>query len=257
MLSVISPAKNLDFDSSIPSVRATQPLLLDEAEALACKLKGLSPQEISALMKISDKLGVLNYDRFQAWKRPFTKDTARPAIFSFNGDVYQGLAASSLDNEDLKFAQQHLHILSGLYGVLRPLDLMQAYRLEMGTKFENPKGSNLYDFWGSTVTQVLNKQINKISAKQLLNLASNEYFKSIKTKELNVPVIEPIFKDWKNGQYKIISFFAKKARGLMSNYIIKNRIVKAEDLKAFKADGYQFSTELSTDSKWVFTRKQA
>lgn len=257
MLIVISPAKNLDYESEIPKVRATQPELLDSAEMLMADLKHLSPHDVSKLMGISDKLGVLNYDRFQAWSRPFTKANARPAVLSFNGDVYQGLDAASFDADDFRFAQQHLRILSGLYGVLRPLDLMQAYRLEMGTRFSNIKGKDLYEFWGTTITEKLNQHLKTLKSDTLINLASNEYFKSVKPKSLQASVIEPVFKDWKNGQYKIISFFAKKARGLMSAYIIKNKLSHAEELKSFDWGGYQFNEATSTAGKWVFTRKDS
>lgn len=256
MLTVISPAKNLDLDSVLPKVKATQPELLKDAEVLAQQMRKIAPHELSALMKISDKLGQLNYDRYQTWERPFTAKNARPAVLTFAGDVYQGLATADFSSDDFAFAQQHLRILSGLYGVLRPLDLMQAYRLEMGTRLENDRGKGLYAFWGSIITDKLNKQIKKLDAEALVNLASNEYFKSIKIKELQVPVIEPVFKDWKNGQYKIISFFAKKARGLMSAYMIKNRLTTAEDLKTFDSSGYQFNAAMSSEFKWVFTRQQ-
>ena len=256
MLAVISPAKNLDYDSELPKVRATQPTLLDNAQALIDGLKTLAPHEVSALMKLSDKLGQLNYERFQSWHQPFTKEDARPAVLAFNGDVYQGLEAHTFNGEDFKFAQQHLRILSGLYGLLRPLDLMQPYRLEMGTKYENPRGKDLYAFWGSIITDALNAQIKKTKATALVNLASNEYFKAVKAKDLTAPVIEPVFKDWKNGDYKIISFFAKKARGLMSAYIIKNQLTDPEALKDFDWGGYNYNAAMSSGAKWVFTRKQ-
>lgn len=256
MLTVISPAKNLDYESPIPALKTTQPQLLEQAQTLIDQLKPLAPHEVSGLMHLSDKLGQLNYERFQTWHTPFTKKNARPAVLAFNGDVYQGLNASEMSAEDLTFAQQHLSILSGLYGVLRPLDLMQPYRLEMGTKFKNSGGKDLYEFWGSAITDALNKQLKKAKATTLINLASNEYFRSVHKRELAAPVIEPVFKDWKNGEYKIISFFAKKARGLMSAYIIKNRLTNPEDIKAFDWSEYQFSESMSSATKWVFTRKQ-
>jgi len=251
MLAVISPAKNLDYDTPLPKVRATQPALLNDAQELIDGLKALAPHDVSGLMKLSDKLGQLNYERFQAWQQPFTKSNARPAVLAFNGDVYQGLEASTFSAEDFKFAQGHLRILSGLYGLLRPLDLMQPYRLEMGTRY-----NNLYQFWGLIITEALNAQLRKTKSQALVNLASNEYFKAVKAKELAAPVLEPVFKDWKNGDYKIISFFAKKARGLMSAYIIKNQLKNPEDLKAFDWGGYQYNAALSGESKWVFTRKE-
>ncbi len=256
MLAVISPAKNLDYDTPMPKVRATQPALLNDAQELIDGLKALAPHEVSGLMKLSDKLGQLNYERFQAWQQPFTKSNARPAVLAFNGDVYQGLEASAFSAEDFKFAQGHLRILSGLYGLLRPLDLMQPYRLEMGTRYNNPRGSDLYQFWGHIITEALNAQLRKTKAPALVNLASNEYFKAVKAKELVAPVLEPVFKDWKNGDYKIISFFAKKARGLMSAYIIKNQLTNPRDLKAFDWGGYQYNAAMSGESKWVFTRKE-
>lgn len=256
MLSVISPAKNLELEQSLPSLKTSQPQLLDQAQELVEQLQRMAPHELSSLMHISDKLGQLNFDRYQAWQRPFTKKNARPALLTFAGDVYQGLDAQSFDSEDFSFAQQHLRILSGLYGVLRPLDLMQAYRLEMGTKLANKRGKDLYQFWNNDITDLLNKQLKKLGSKTLINLASNEYFKSVDSKVLNAEIIEPVFKDWKNGQYKIISFFAKKARGLMSAYIIKNRLTNAEQLKAFDWGGYSFNNAMSDAKRWVFTRKE-
>jgi len=237
-------------------LKHSQCTLLDKAEHLVEELKKLAPQDISKLMSISDKLGTLNYDRYQEWSRPFNKKNARQALFAFNGDVYQGLDAASFDDADIAFAQEHLRILSGLYGVLRPLDLMQAYRLEMGTKFANSAGANLYDYWQGIIAPQLNKQLKKTNSSTLVNLASNEYFKAVDTKSLNAEILTPVFKDWKNGQYKIISFLAKKARGYMSAYIIKNKLTSPEDIKSFDVDGYSYSEELSKGSNWVFTRKQ-
>lgn len=255
MLLVISPAKNLDETSELPKVRATQPTLLDDSQELIDALKKLAPQDVSTLMKLSDKLGALNYERFQSWTQPFNKDNARPAALTFNGDVYQGLDAASFSKEDFAFAQQHLRILSGLYGLLKPLDLIQPYRLEMGTKFVNARGKHLYDFWGDILTKALNTQLKKLGADTVVNLASNEYFKAIKPKQLNAEIIEPVFKDYKNGEYKIISFYAKKARGLMSAYSIKNKLTQPEALKAFDVEGYAFNEAMTQGSKWVFTRK--
>lgn len=256
MLTVISPAKNLDFDRPLPKLTPTQPVLLDQAERLAAQLKTLAPHELSALMRISDKLGQLNYERFQDWHTPFTPDNARAAVFTFAGDVYQGLAVDEFTSHDLKFAQQHLRILSGLYGVLRPLDLMQAYRLEMGTTLATSKGKDLYHFWGEHITAQLNTQLQALGAKTLVNLASVEYFKAVKRANLQANIVEPVFKDWKNGEYKIISFFAKKARGLMSAYIVKNRLTSAEQLKRFDLGGYLYNEAMSTEGKWVFIRKE-
>ncbi len=256
MLLVISPAKNLDYESTIAKTKTSQPLLLDQAEVLVDDLRKKAPHQLSKLMGISDKLGQLNYDRYQSWSLPFNKSNARPAVLAFNGDVYQGLDAPSMDAEDLAFAQDHLRILSGLYGCLRPLDLMQPYRLEMGTALKNERGKDLYQFWGDIITEQLNKQLKKLKTDTLVNLASNEYFKSVNKGVLKAEIIEPVFKDWKNGQYKIISFFAKKARGLMSAYIIKNRLTQVQDIVGFDYDGYAYSESLSDGASWVFTRKQ-
>jgi len=257
MLTVISPAKSLDFESPIPSIKTSKPRFLKQSQQLIDQIKHLAPQDIASLMKLSDKLATLNYDRYQAFTTPFTKKNARPAVFAFRGDVYQGLDADSLSIDDLTFAQDHLRILSGLYGVLRPLDLIQAYRLEMGTKFENTAGKNLYEYWDKSLNQSITKELDKSESQVLVNLASNEYFKALKAKQLTHEIITPVFKDYKNGQYKIISFFAKKARGLMSRFIIQNKIDQAEGLKGFNLGGYKLSKKLSTDSEFVFTRKQA
>jgi cytoplasmic iron level regulating protein YaaA (DUF328/UPF0246 family) len=255
MLTVISPAKSLDFDSEVPNVRTTKPRFLDDSQSIIDQIKELAPQDIASLMKLSDKLAMLNYERFQSFSTPFTKANARASIFAFRGDVYQGLDASSLDKDDLVFAQNNLRILSGLYGVLRPLDLMQAYRLEMGTKFENDSGKNLYEFWGEKLNHSISKELKNSETPILVNLASNEYFKALKAKQLGFEIITPIFKDFKNGQYKIISFYAKKARGLMSRYIIQNRIESVEELKGFNLEGYKFDPKSSNDKDFVFNRK--
>ena len=256
MLMVISPAKKLDVDTPSPIKKKTQPLLLDDAQALIDELQHLAPQDISALMGISDKLGTLNYDRYQQWQPPFTLDNAKQAVFAFKGDVYVGLDAEALTADDLTFAQQHLRILSGLYGVLRPLDLMQAYRLEMGTRFQNARGKDLYAFWGDKITQDLNKQLKKTKGETLINLASNEYFKSVDLNALNAEVITPVFKDEKNGQYKIISFYAKKARGLMAAYAIKKQVTDPKQLKKFNVAGYRYSADMSKGNEWVFIRDE-
>jgi cytoplasmic iron level regulating protein YaaA (DUF328/UPF0246 family) len=255
MLMLISPAKTLDFESAPVTEKHTESDFLADSRALIKELKALSPADISGLMHISDKLGVLNFDRFQAWKTPFTATNAKQAVLAFQGDVYTGLAADTFKARDFDFAQKHLRILSGLYGLLRPLDLIQPYRLEMGTKFHNSRGANLYQFWGDHLTEAVNQQLTALKSTTLVNLASNEYFKAIKPKQLAGEVITPVFKDWKNGQYKIISFYAKKARGLMSAYAIKNRLTSAEDLKSFDVDGYGFDAKLSSERDWVFTRR--
>lgn len=255
MLMIISPAKTLDYESPLATETHTQPDFLDDACELIDQLKELEPHQVSNLMSISDKLGQLNAERFQSWHTPFTPDNARQAVLAFKGDVYTGLDAESFSNEDFSFAQKHLRILSGLYGLLKPLDLMQPYRLEMGTRFENTRGKDLYAFWGSKITEALN-QLLASDDKVLVNLASNEYFKSVQKKHLDARLVTPQFKDWKNGQYKMISFYAKKARGLMCRYAIQNRITQADDLKGFNLDGYYFSEDQSDNNNWVFLRDE-
>lgn len=253
MLLVISPAKNLDFETPAVTKVASQPRYLEQSQALINQLKQHSVQEVASLMSLSDKLAGLNLSRFQAWTTPFTADNAKQAILAFNGDVYTGLDATTLDEAGFSFAQRHLRILSGLYGVLKPLDYIQPYRLEMGTKLANNVGKDLYDFWGNQLKISLETE-PALADGVLLNLASNEYFKSVKAKQLNARIITPIFKDAKNGQYKIISFYAKKARGLMSRYIIDHQITEAEAIKGFDREGYYFSAEQSKGDDWVFLR---
>ncbi|MBA6292862.1 peroxide stress protein YaaA [Colwellia sp. MB3u-70] len=255
MLLVVSPAKNLDYESPVATELYSQPELLADSKVLMKKCKTLTPADISSLMAISDKLAGLNAARFGEWATPFTPENARQAVLAFNGDVYTGLDAKSFSEDDFTFAQQHMRILSGLYGLLKPLDLMQAYRLEMGKKLDNDRGSNLYQFWGDIITEHLNVAIAAQGDNVLINLASNEYFKAVNKKVLKAEVITPAFKDWKNGQFKMISFFAKKARGLMARYIIEHQITDLEKLKDFDVAGYQYSSELSKDNDWVFTRK--
>ncbi len=255
MLIVISPAKTLDFENPAHINARSQPDFLEHSAELIEQLRELAPQDISSLMKISDKLGTLNFERFADWSMPFDDSNAKPAILAFRGDVYTGLDADTLDEDDMAFAQQHLRILSGLYGLLRPLDLMQAYRLEMGTRFQNHRGKNLYEFWDGIITDALNAQLEQ-TGPTLVNLASNEYFSAVKPKQLKAEIITPVFKDCKNGQYKIISFYAKKARGLMSRYAIRHRITDAEQLKAFDEEGYYFCPAQSTANEWVFLRDE-
>ncbi|HDY85635.1 hypothetical protein LCGC14_0922840 [marine sediment metagenome] len=254
MLTVISPAKTLDFDTAPSTETCSQPRFLTQSQQLINELKDLSTADIASLMKLSDKLAALNMTRFQTWQKPFDLNNAKQALLAFKGDVYTGLDADTLDEAGLSFAQQHLRILSGLYGVLKPLDLMQAYRLEMGTKFANKKGKDLYQFWGSLLRESIEGELKD---GVLINLASNEYFKAVEAKKLKARIITPVFKDWKNGQYKIISFYAKKARGLMSRYIIDHRIKEPEDLKKFDSEGYRFSSEMSQTDEWVFLRDHA
>ncbi|WP_044410974.1 peroxide stress protein YaaA [Thiomicrospira microaerophila] len=257
MLMLISPAKSLDETARNPSLPISECDFTHQAQTLMAQLIELAPADLSALMHISDDLAQLNFERNQAWLKPTEKDgVSKQALMMFKGDVYQGLEASTLDEEGLNYAQTHLRILSGLYGLLRPMDLMRPYRLEMGTKFANSLGKDLYAFWGEQITNNLNQTLAQ-AGKPIVNLASNEYFKAVKPKKLNSDVITPIFKDLKSGQYKIVSFYAKKARGLMVRYAIDKKIEQVEDLKYFDYAGYQFSPELSNDKDWVFTRDQA
>jgi len=269
MLVVISPAKNLDYDTPPTTSVATQPALMDHTQELMTTCRTLAPQDLASLMKISDKLAQLNAERFASWSLPFTPQNAKQAILAFNGDVYTGLDANSLTENELTYAQSHLRILSGLYGLLRPLDLMQAYRLEMGTGLANSRGKNLYEFWGDVITTHLNKALaaqggdlpedlseDMPEKSVLVNLASNEYFKSVKPKKVEGLIVTPVFKDKKNGDYKVISFFAKKARGLMARYIIKEQITQVAQLQQFDYAGYQYNAQMSTDASPVFTREE-
>lgn len=256
MLLIVSPAKTLDFESPAKSKLATIPGFIEDSERLIGELRGLTPSDICELMGISEKLGQLNFERFLMWHTPFDSSNAKQAVLAFKGDVYTGLDAESFSAKEFKFAQKHLRILSGLYGLLRPMDLIQAYRLEMGTKFRNKGGDNLYQYWGDSVTEAINAQLKQTKSSVLVNLASNEYYKVINKKLLAAEIITPVFKDLKNGKYKIISFYAKKARGRMSAYVIKNQITKAEELKQFDYDSYKYNSEFSTAQEWVFTRDQ-
>lgn len=256
MIIVLSPAKTLDYDTKPATRRHSQPLFLEDSAELIKQLRPLSPPDISSLMGISDALGTLNFDRYQEWQAPFTPANARQAVLAFKGDVYAGLQAENFSADDFKFAQQHLRILSGLYGLLRPLDLMQPYRLEMGTRFANDRGKDLYAFWGDSLTEQLNGLLAKDKSHTLLNLASNEYFKAVKKKNIDAEIVSPAFKDYKNGDYKIISFFAKQARGMMARWVIENRVSEPAELRKFKADGYAYNKKLSSDAVPVFTRKK-
>ncbi|GJL34251.1 hypothetical protein PUATCC27989T_03650 [Phytobacter ursingii] len=256
MLILISPAKTLDYQSELATTRYTQPELLDHSQQLIKVARKLSAQQIKALMGISDKLADLNATRFHDWQPDFTPKNARQAILAFKGDVYTGLQAETFTEADFDFAQQHLRMLSGLYGVLRPLDLMQPYRLEMGIRLENAKGKDLYQFWGETITNTLNDAIKAQGDDIVVNLASDEYFKSVKTQKLNAQIIKPVFLDEKNGKFKVISFYAKKARGLMSRYIIENRLTKPEQLTTFDSEGYFFDEALSGKGELVFKRHE-
>jgi uncharacterized protein len=256
MLLVLSPAKSLDFENPVSTRVFSQPDFLNASVELVKTLRELSPENLSKLMSISPALGELNFKRNLDWHTPFDRNNARQAIFAFTGDVYVGLDARSLNRRDLDFAQNHMRILSGLYGLLRPLDLMQAYRLEMGTALKHQQYSNLYGFWGDRITQSLNETLNAQKKPMLINLASAEYFKAINVKAIQAPVVSPVFKDYKNGQYKIISFFAKKARGMMASHIIRNRVRDIDGVLQFDAGGYRYSPADSAESSPVFLRKQ-
>lgn len=257
MLTVISPAKTLDYETPTTTRKSTQPQFLERAAELVEDARELSPQDIRALMGVSENIAELNHARFMNWSAPFNLDNAKQALLAFKGDVYTGLEAQTLSAAQLGFAQKHLCILSGLYGLLRPLDLMQPYRLEMGLKFSNRGGRNLYEFWGDDITRALNKQLKKSGSPVLVNLASNEYFKSVKATALEADIVTPVFKDLKAGKYKVISFYAKKARGQMARFIIDKEINTPDELKKFRTDGYRFNRAESTARELVFTRDQA
>ena len=254
MLSILSPAKTLDYETAPTTKKSTQPLFVEQAASLIETARELDPEGIQALMGVSEKIAALNHERFMNWQPDFSLRNAKQSVLAFKGDVYTGLQADTLSQDELAFAQKHLRILSGLYGLLRPLDLMQPYRLEMGLPFENSVGKNLYEFWGEQITQTLNKHLKTSGSRVLVNLASNEYFKAVKPKLLDAEVITPQFRDLKNGQYKMISFFAKKARGVMARFIIQEGMNDPEGLKDFSGDGYYFSAEHSSENDWVFLR---
>jgi cytoplasmic iron level regulating protein YaaA (DUF328/UPF0246 family) len=254
MITVISPAKTLDFETAAGTRKATQPELLQRSAQLVKDAQQMSPDDIRTLMGVSENIAQLNHRRFMNWSAPFSLDNAKQAIFAFKGDVYTGLDAQTLTTKQLNYAQKHLRILSGLYGLLRPLDLMQAYRLEMGLKFANRGGANLYQFWGDQISDGLNAQLKKLKQNVLVNLASNEYFRAVRAKNLNADVITPVFKDLKSGKYKVISFYAKRARGEMARYIIENEIEEVTDLRKFRGSGYKYNKAESTARELVFTR---
>jgi cytoplasmic iron level regulating protein YaaA (DUF328/UPF0246 family) len=257
MLIVLSPAKSLDLESPVTTQAGTEPRFVDQSQQLIRILRRQSPAQIGALMDISDQLAVLNAGRYADWQPEH--DAARQAIMSFDGDVYTGLAARTLDAGSLDYVQRHVRILSGLYGLLRPLDRMHPYRLEMGTRLSNRRGKDLYAFWGDRITKALNADLAELDegAPMLVNLASEEYFRSVQPGRLKAPVIAPVFQDFKNGKYKIISFFAKRARGMMARYAAENGITDPEQLKGFDAEGYAYVPEASTASEWVFRRRIA
>jgi len=256
MLIVLSPAKSLDYKTPVKVKAPTLPEFVSESAKLIAELKKLSPQEVANLMGLSDQLAALNVGRYRDWSKKFTDDNSKPAIYAFNGDVYDGFEVKSLNTKAIDFAQDHVRILSGLYGALRPLDLMQAYRLEMGTSFKNARGKDLYAFWGERVTDSLKSVLEKQKKPVLLNLASEEYFKVLQAKNLDCPVISPVFQDGKDGKYKIISFYAKRARGLMARYVVENRITEPADLKDFNLDGYKYVASESKPEKPLFRRPE-
>jgi cytoplasmic iron level regulating protein YaaA (DUF328/UPF0246 family) len=254
MIIVISPAKSLYEKAPILIDKNTSSDFLPEAEKIVAVLKKKKPAQLARLMDISPKLAELNYHRFQEWALPFTQENSWQAVLMFNGDVYQGLKAETFTATEFDAAQQHLRILSGVYGLLKPLDLIQPYRLEMGTNLGIARKKNLYEFWKLKITSKLNEELAETGQKELINLASNEYFSAIDTKKLKARIITPVFKEHKDGQYQMVSFFAKKARGLMSRFIIQNQITDPEEMKAFDLDGYYFNNQLSKGDNWVFTR---
>lgn len=258
MLFLLSPAKSLDYETPAPAALPhTKPQFLEQSQTLIDVLRQKSPQDIAALMSISPKLAELNVARYKDWSQQFTPQNSKQAVLAFNGDVYEGLNASTLSEESLAWAQEHLLILSGLYGALRPLDLLQAYRLEMGTRLPVGEAENLYTFWKDTLTPYINERLETQKTPVIVNLASNEYFKAVQLKNLKARVIECVFQDEKNGQYKIISFYAKHARGLMARYAIENKIDHPDQLKKFNTNGYRFEADLSSEAKLVFRRAEA
>lgn len=256
MLILVSPAKTLDYESPLPTKKHTMPVLTEHSTKLIEVCRELGPEDISSLMKVSDKIAGLNVARFAQWNPRFDFNNSRQAIFAFKGDVYTGLDAQSLSENDIDYAQSHLRMLSGLYGLLKPLDLMQPYRLEMGTKLANERGNNLYQFWGDIITNEINKALHEQGDNLLVNLASNEYFKAVKPQKIDGTIITPVFKDCKNGTYKVISFYAKKARGMMARYIIENKVKTLDELKRFDVAGYFFVPAESNNNELVFKREE-
>jgi cytoplasmic iron level regulating protein YaaA (DUF328/UPF0246 family) len=255
MLFLLSPAKSLDYETPLADQPHTAPLFVKQSKVLIDVLRTQSPQQISELMDLSDKLSSLNVARYQAWSTRATQKNARQAALAFDGDVYGGLDARNLGADDLAWAQDHVCILSGLYGVLRPLDLMQPYRLEMGTRLANPLGKDLYQYWGAQLSEYLNKRLSSDVSPVVVNVASQEYFKAVDRKALKAPVVECVFQEYKNGQYKVISFMAKRARGLMVRYATQHRLVQPEQLRAFDAEGYRWDAKASKPDTLVFRRK--
>ena len=256
MLIVISPAKTLDYESAPATDTFSMPDFIPQSAELIDRMRELTPPDLESLMGVSQKLADLNFGRYLSWSEKPTSENAKQALLAFKGDVYTGLQAETFSEEDFDYAQDHLRILSGLYGLLKPLDLMQPYRLEMGIRLSNAKGKDLYEFWGDQIVDAINMQLGATGSKTLVNLASNEYFKAVNSGKLNGRLISPVFKDFKNGKYKIISFYAKKARGLMSAWILKNRVENPDELVKFDVAGYYFSEQDSSDSEPVFLREE-
>lgn len=256
MLIFLSPAKSLDYKTPPHVATHSLPAYLKQSETLIKQLRKLSPADIANLMDLSDPLALLNFNRYADWSLPFSPDNAKQAVLAFDGDVYDGLSAKTLSVDDLDFAQSQVRILSGLYGILKPLDLIQPYRLEMGTKFANKAGKDLYAFWGETLLDAINAELDAMPHPVAVNLASEEYFKAAVGRKIKGQLIQPVFEDWKGGRYKIISFYAKRARGLMTRYAVLNRLTDPEGLKDFDSDGYAYAPEASDDKSWVFRRRQ-
>jgi len=254
MLLILSPAKTIDFNKEITTDQFSFPEHLNKTKQLIAVLKEKDTKQLGSLMKISPKLAQLNYERFQEWHAPFTPENAKPAVFVFKGEVYVGLNVDEFSKDDLAYVQNHLRILSGLHGTLRPLDLIQPYRLEMGIKLQAGKSKNLYEFWRPSNTLAIKKALSENDETVLVNLASDEYFKSLDQSKLKARIITPVFKDYKNGSYRFLSFYGKKARGMMAGFILKNRIKKTDDIKFFEEDGYFYNENLSKDDQFVFTR---
>lgn len=256
MLAILSPSKTLDYHTPVPVDMNTQPAFLEEARELMRHLRNLSERELAALMSVSPKLAALNVERFRAWKPPFTLDNARQALFAFKGDVYTGFDLGAYGRSDFEYAQDHLRILSGLYGVLRPLDLMQAYRLEMGTALATKRGRNLYEFWGARIAEALNEAMARSGTDLLVNLASLEYFQAVDRRRLEPRVVTPVFKDGKPGAYRVLGLFAKKARGTMADFLVRERVSTLAKLKTFRGMGYAWNAGLSRGDELVFTRER-
>ncbi len=254
MLAILSPAKTLDYQTPLTTNKSTQPDFNTESKELIATLRKFVPAEIGSLMKISDNLAELNHRRYAEWQNQASEDNARPALFAFKGDVYLGLDAQTLGARDINFAQKHLRVLSGLHGLLRPLDLIQPYRLEMGTRLATRRGSNLYQFWGNKVTDNINKALAQQTSKVLLNLASNEYYQVIQAERIEGRILNINFKELRDGKYRFVSFAAKRARGLMARYMIDNRITRPAQLRQFDVDRYAFNDALSSEDEWIFTR---